>query len=399
MKPAIKVFMVEFQDVRYASRAYKEARSLAEAGYQVTFLSFNDSLTERKIHTDGLLTLFQLPHPFWARRSGLVDRIKRYLAGVALILRMNLITMQTRAHIYHVHDLKVLPGGVFARLLYGGYLVYDAHELHMAKHPDTVLKNRVLNRCNYYFERAALMCIDLLIHASVERADYVKRLYSIPMPLVIENHAVMCKPASSDEIRIQCDVTGTDILLVYIGAIVPGTFKKVEIVIEALPFLKDYIHFVLIGPCTDINRRNLLKMADRLQISRRVHLLKAVPSAQLVPFISAADLSVIPMQATCLNEEFSALNKFSEACMAGLPIIASDYPNLHELIYKNPVGPVGETFDINNINSFIQAMDRCLGSTKRKMYRRNALLLARDHLNWSIEEKKLLNAYKNLKRD
>jgi len=41
---AIKVWMVEFQDVRYASRAYKEAVSLSRAGYHVTFLSFNHSL-------------------------------------------------------------------------------------------------------------------------------------------------------------------------------------------------------------------------------------------------------------------------------------------------------------------------------------------------------------------
>lgn len=392
----VKVFMAEFQDARYASRAYKEALSLSRAGYEVIFLTFNGSLNECNIHTDGLLTLYQLPHPLWERRSGPINRVKRYVAGAVLIAKMNLITIQTHAHIYHVHDLKVLPGGVLAHLLYGGHLVYDAHELHMAKHPNTSLKNRLLNRCNYLFERAVLQYIHLLIHASAERAEYVKNLYHILRPLVIENHAVFQKLTSSDEIRSMCHVARTDILLVYIGAIVLGTCKKVELVIEALPFLKDYIHFCLVGPCTDVNRRNLLQMTERLQVSLRVHLLKAVPSTQLVPFIAGADISVIPIQATCLNEEFSALNKFSEACMAGLPIIASDYPNLHHLIYENPIGPVGETFDIHSVPSFIQALDRCLDRTKRRRYRRHALLLAQYHFNWSMEEKKLLNAYKKL---
>jgi len=94
-----------------------------------------------------------------------------------------------------------------------------------------------------------------------------------------------------------------------------------------------------------------------------------------------------------VNTRLSALNKVSEYLMAGLPIACTAYPNLERIVHYNPIGPVGETFDVLSPDSIAKTIRRLLDQGDTGRYRENALLLAHSLLNWEHEELRLLDIY------
>ena len=114
---------------------------------------------------------------------------------------------------------------------------------------------------------------------------------------------------------------------------------------------------------------------------------------ELLNYAESADFGIIPLMGDSLNTKLSALNKVSEYLMAGLPILCSDYTNLQKIIYSNPVGKVGETFNIDSTDSISKAINSILKNKQYKKLKPNALKLAHEFFNWEKEEEKLINIY------
>ncbi len=387
-----KILMAEFQDIRFATRALKEIKSLARAGFDIEFLAYDQTVRRKTVRVDGRITCRLVPNRRWSKREKKSDRILRFIGGLFVIARMNLYLLLHRADIYHMHDIKVLPGGYASARLHRGKLVYDAHELHMAKKA----AQSMINRVNYYVEKVVLDRVRLCIHASFERAEYVQKLYGIEMPLVLENFASKKWQRTTADLRRLCGVAPETRLLLYVGRIVPGVLHRVEKVVAALPELDDRFHFCLLGPVNDLDRRLVHDLAVSLNVARRVHVLPPVPSSEVISLISTADAGVVPMEPINLNQEYAALNKLSEACMAGLPVIVTDVPVLVRQVLENPVGPCGVVYQRGDRDAFIDAVQRCFLEGALENFARNARVLGEKYYNWENEEKKLLRAYGRL---
>lgn len=389
--------MAEFKDVRYDTRVRKQAYSLAKAGFCVHLIMFNSSLKKKRIKKEKNIVYHELSFPHHNKMRSFQDRLKRKLYGVMKILYINWYIISHQADIYHAHNLKFLFSCVISASLHSGKVVYDAHELHSEKFPPNKIKNRLLNKFNYFYEKIMLNYIDLFIQASHERMNYVANLYKIHRPLVIENHTNLTTLQERTYfLHKRLGLLNNDFLLVYVGGIRLGGSRKLERIIESLNFLNDNIHFVLIGPSTDSDKKNITYFSKQYKVENRVHILDPLPHQEIVFAISSADLSVIPLYANCLNIQMSALNKISESCMAGLPIVSSNYKNLERIINHNPVGKIGHTFDINSVGSIVLAINHCLIPENKEKYKKNALKLAKKYYNWENEEKKLIKAYNEL---
>jgi glycosyltransferase involved in cell wall biosynthesis len=82
--------------------------------------------------------------------------------------------------------------------------------------------------------------------------------------------------------------------------------------------------------------------------------------------------------------------------MGGLPILCSNYKNLHNIVKNNPIGIVGDTFNVNSIKSIENAIKLMIENRLYKKYKNNALELASKFFNWESEEKKILQIYNNI---
>ena len=125
--------------------------------------------------------------------------------------------------------------------------------------------------------------------------------------------------------REQLAVAQTSLLLVATGRLTDQ--KNHVVAVDALPLLPD-AHLVIAGEGP--NRAMLTRRASDLGVADRLHLVGNVDRPDLGRLLAAADIYLFPS----VWETFGLAGV--EAAMAGLPIVASDLPVLHEVLELEP---------------------------------------------------------------
>ena len=133
-------------------------------------------------------------------------------------------------------------------------------------------------------------------------------------------------------------------------------------------------------------------------VSSRVHFLPPRPFDELVRTAAAATIGLVPIRPVRLNHTLGDTNKLHEYLMAGLPVVASDLPEIRHVAQQGDP-PVGEVFDPEDSESIAAAVKRILADQDQLARRRSeALRLARELYNWEAEQRKLLDLYRRLDR-
>ncbi len=69
-----------------------------------------------------------------------------------------------------------------------------------------------------------------------------------------------------------------------------------------------------------------------------VHFIPTVPLAELLAWTASADIGVQPIRNTCLNHLSTDSNKLFEYVMAGLPVVASNFPEIRRVVRAYEIG-------------------------------------------------------------
>jgi glycosyltransferase involved in cell wall biosynthesis len=141
-------------------------------------------------------------------------------------------------------------------------------------------------------------------------------------------------------------------------------------------------------------RASLQVLAASLDIQDRVHFLDPVPPDQLLDYTASATVGVTLLEDTCLNHRLALPNKLFEYLMAGIPVLASDLPELNKVVSQFDVGrlaapgcadQVGE-----RLREMISAPDQL--STWRSNTRR-----VFETINWETASERFLNVFRRLR--
>ena len=89
-----------------------------------------------------------------------------------------------------------------------------------------------------------------------------------------------------------------------------------------------------------------------------------VPVDEIVPFLSSADVGLIPIL-HYPNHEIALITKFLEYSHARLPIVVSDVKTMAETVRRTGQG---EVFEAENLGDFVRAVKSVLAAPER--YRR-----------------------------
>ncbi|GAH11430.1 unnamed protein product, partial [marine sediment metagenome] len=112
MKKTVKIVHLTTVHPHYDVRIFhKQAKSLAQAGYDVTLIAQHD----KNQVIDGV-RIIALPRPR-----------NRFTRIFGLALRVFWLALRERADIYHFHDPELIPVGLLLRMQ-GKRVLYDAHE-------------------------------------------------------------------------------------------------------------------------------------------------------------------------------------------------------------------------------------------------------------------------------
>lgn len=326
--------------------------------------------------------------------------IRRFLTDLKRDLpweyRLYRAVLSTNARIVHANDLDTLLVAALAARRLKARLVYDSHELWLES-TRYLRETGPLNRLRYrLLERRLIRRADAVIAVTPSRGRAMAEMY----PEVAERITIV--ENSSEPIpdlppggmlREELGLAGGIPIILYQGIICPE--RGLEELLQAAALLPgDSAAIVIIGH--DSWGGHLERMHRQLGLDGRVFLLPPVPSERLPEVTVSADAGLILFRNTCLNHYYSLPNKLYEYMMAGLPIIASDLPEMRRVIEESRCGVLIQSPEPEAIAEAILAMIsspvemRAMGDRGRTA----ALSL----YNWSVQAERLMELYRGLAR-
>jgi glycosyltransferase involved in cell wall biosynthesis len=134
------------------------------------------------------------------------------------------------------------------------------------------------------------------------------------------------------------------------------------------------------------------------RLAGRIHRIPAVDPADVVAWVSGADVDVMAIQPADRNKVLSTPNKLFESLAGGVPVVASDFPAMRQIVAGDPDGPLGMLCDPASPAAIASAIRALLERTpdERADQRRRCLKAAHERWNWETEGARLVSLYLEL---
>ncbi|MFD7442160.1 glycosyltransferase family 4 protein [Streptomyces sp. NPDC059909] len=350
-----------------------------------------------KIRRTRSAPLDKLTTRFWLTTMG--DRAWRRLDPGVWDFELNFgpVIDALKPDLIHANDFRMLGVGARATLRARAAgrntkLVWDAHEFLPGVR--SWANQRKLPAMVGY-EREHAKYADAVMTVSGGLADLLQKTHGLAeRPAVVLNapdaeatQKVIDEPVP--DIRELCGI-GPDVpLLVYSG--LAAAQRGLGIMVEGLPQLPDAHAVFVCGDPQAAYVRGLLKRAEELGVGDRVHAVPYVPHWQVVPFLSGADVGIIPIH-HWPNHEIALITKFFEYSHAGLPLVVSDVRTMAEVTRETGQG---EVFTAQDTDDYVRAVKAVLADPKKytKAYEKEGLL---EGWTWEAQAKVLDGVYTRL---
>lgn len=298
------------------------------------------------------------------------------------------------ADVYHGHDLTGLAAAIAAADSHrSATVVYDSHEIYLesganADQPAWIrhLMARLERR---WIARAAA-----LVTVNESLAEELGRRYVPSRTVIVHN----CPPRgdapaeSPDLIRAATGIAADEPIALYHGAFSRHRGLEQLAIAVAEPGL-ERVHAVFLG--YGGLRAELDALAAGQVAPGRIHVLAAVPPDELGAWVASADVGVMAIQPSTINHRLSTPNKLFECLAAGVPVVASDFPEMRRIVCGDPAGPLGRVAAPDDVPALAQAIRSIVDAAPedRAALRARCLGAAHDRWNWETESARLVALY------
>lgn len=276
------------------------------------------------------------------------------------------------------HDLPMLPVAVKAAAQHQSIIVYDSHELFAEQDYNAAERAMWMRLESAHIHKAKAV---ITVNPSIARE--LKARYHLSHVDVIYNAEWIedTLPSNKRLFHQHFSLPPHARIVLFQGGLSFG--RNLDSLVTALQYMDDEtIHMVILGD--GVMRQSLEANVLRLGLSHRVHFHPAVTQKLLLDYTASADLGIIPYSDTCLNNRYSTPNKLFEFIAAGLPMVATDLPEISRLIATYAMGIVGDTSTPQQLAALItRAMEPATLANLVTQVR-----LARSKVNWQSEGQK-----------
>jgi glycosyltransferase involved in cell wall biosynthesis len=348
---------------------HKQARTLVEAGFDVHYVVPHDAATVR----DGvhIVPVAQVS-----------SRLKRMIFTPLRVLRT---AHRLRPDICHLPDPELIPIGLALKLL-GYKVVYDAHE----DLPDQILSKgwipTPLRGVVSRLTRAPLWIASHFFDAIVAATPQIaSRFPGSGAPLVVANYP------RRDDFRLE----GSEPYetrpnqIVFAGGVsdVGGVFEMVEAVGLLPP--DSNAELVIVGRIDDALALELSAMPGW----SRVRAVGLVDRTEVGGFLHGARIGIVVYHPVP-NYVASQPNKLYEYMVAGLPVVASDFPLWRDIVVGGDCGLVVDPMSPPAIAEAIQYL--LTHAEEAEAMGRRGREVVQVKYNWEVEGEKLVELYESL---
>ena len=377
----MKVLMFLSNPFTSDPRVYNEARSLVQAGHEVTVIAWDrDNQNPPRQNWDGIEVV--------RLRTRLLPKRRRF--GSPLWVGLNLILWQRQAlrqalalnrekhfDVIHCHDFDTLAIGARLKRKLRIPLVYDAHEIY-GYMVSGVLPWRVAN-VFLWREKRLTRNVDRIINVGEAQKRYFGGITDKPISVIMN-----CKPLQSTEYR---PPDNGKLIVLYIGGLQPD--RAVLMLVQAVKELPG-VRCLIGGIGAPAYVQTIKEECSR---TSNVSFLGRIPFDQVIPMTVKADVVFCMFDPGNPNSVIGTPNKLFEAMTCGRPIICTRGTYSGELTEQEEVGLAVEYNEQALSEAIIKLRDN---PEFRERLGRNALKAAITKYNWQKQEEKLLELYKGL---
>ena len=174
-----------------------------------------------------------------------------------------------------------------------------------------------------------------------------------------------------------------------------GPNRCADTFVEAMRYVTapDSVLF-FVGPVEEDFKQQMLERASKYGLKNRVVFRGIVPTEELMDYAASAHVGLQVQLNQGLNSYYCAPNKLFQYLAAGMPVIASNFPGMIEVVEKNMVG---YCVDPEDPKAIAEAINRILGDeTRYREMSGNATRIARERYCYEVEGQKLLDALQTL---
>lgn len=411
-----RVCMIVQNQLWNDARVKKEALSLRDSGWAVTIVARPEEGHARSEEWEGVRVLRPryrsaltdgLRQGFDAggrtssaarRLLGAVRRnpVRRFLSDLIrnFLFEAKFLgaALSARADVYHANDLDTLLVGWLASRIRRARLVYDSHELWLGSVRylrETGALGRLRDRL---IERSLACSADAVIHVTPGRGVEMGRMYPrLRRLFIVENCPEASNPVRTDALRRAAGIRDDRLLFLYQGVL--ANERGLEQLLLAARLLGgEHLAILLLGH--DCTEGRLPALASAPDLRDLVFLLPPVRSEELPALTAGADVGMVLFRDTCLNHRYSLPNKLYEYMMAGIPILASDLPEIARVIRSSRCGVLVDPESPGSVAGAMKAMagDR---SALAEMGARGRTAALERHC-WSVQRGILERVYSDL---
>jgi glycosyltransferase involved in cell wall biosynthesis len=382
------LILVENLSVPFDRRVWQECTTLRDAGWEVHVICPQG--TKRDTEPEAVIDEVRIHrYPLRAATGGPAGYLKEY--GSALWHTYRLARKVGRVDVVHACNPPDLLYLVAKRLKRrGAAFVFDQHDLV----PELYLSRfdrgeDFLYRAVCRLERLTYKAADVVIATNESYRDVALRRGGKPEDRVF---VVRSAPAVERfrEVPAEPELKrGKPHLLCYLG--VMGPQDGVDYALRALAALRDELsrtdwHAVFVGAGDTFD--DMVALSKRLGLADQVEFTGRIPDADLVRYLSTADVCLAPDPKNPLND-VSTMNKIMEYMAMARPIVSFDLKEA-----RVSAGDAAVYAPANDESAFAKLIARLLDDPEERA-RMGSLGQARvgGALSWENSKKALLAAY------
>jgi glycosyltransferase involved in cell wall biosynthesis len=285
-----------------------------------------------------------------------------------------------KPEVVHCHDTMVLPAGVVIKKICKAKLIYDAHELESQKNGQGI----ILSRVTYFIELISWRFVDFFITVSPSIVQWYEEKLGPKQNEIILNSPIYMESIKSrlhneSYFRKMYSISDNIKIFLYLGIIGKGRGVEMYLNIFESEGISSHIVFMGYGDLVD-------DVINKSKRCNRIHFHPRVEHERVVEISQSADVGLAIIEDVSLSDYYCLPNKLFEYAFAGIPVLASDFPDMKRMIEEYKLGATTK-IDYQSVRySLIRIQEFGLSTSDCDLY----------PISWQNQSNKLLNVYKNL---
>ncbi len=314
-----------------------------------------------------------------------IPRIVELLFNLAFFVEINiklfLRSVIYRPNVIHCNDWFVLPAAMATKMVCGSKLLYDAHELESeVSGIKPAAARQVIAIESWCWKRVDFF---VTVSPSIENW-YHEKFGPKPSDVVLNSPKFEGKLESNPVagFREVFQIPEAAKVYLYIGYISVG--RGIETILEAFSKTKSSSVAVFLGEGEYVE-----KVLNQATVRKNVFVHPMVNHKDVVHIAASADFGLCLIENVSLSDYFCLPNKLFEYAFAGIPVVASNFPEISRVVSEYGLGYCVEP-NADNLLEFLDSNDAINSPPSSQDVQRL------EELGWDNQQDKLGKIYRHL---